>query len=369
MDFLPRAQPGSGALAGIRVLDLSRVLGGPYCTQILGDHGADVIKLEPPGGDETRTWGPPFQEGTASYYLGINRNKRCRRLDLSSPAGQQEVLRLLQDSDVLVENFRVGTMEKWGLGPQQLQARFPRLVYCRVTGFGEQGPLGGQVAYDTAIQAMVGLMSLNGHAESGPCRVGFPVVDLVTGMNAALGVMMALQERERSGRGQFVEAALYDSGVSLLHPYAANYFLTGAPPARVGNAHSNIYPYDVFETATVPLYLAVGNDGQFQRLADCLGLRELAEDARFASNEARSRHRQALRAALTQALAGHRGEDLAQALGRAGVPCSPILSVPEVLSHPQTAARGMVVNIGTYTGLASPIKLDRTPASYRLPAR
>ncbi|AZW29743.1 CoA-transferase family III protein [Bordetella bronchiseptica E014] len=367
LGFEPHSPGQTGALAGIRVLDLSRVLGGPYCTQILGDHGADVLKIEPPGGDETRAWGPPFRDGTASYYLAVNRNKRTARLDLSTPQAQQAVLGLLSECDVVVENFRAGTMEKWGLGPQALQERFPRLVYCRVTGFGETGPMGGLPAYDTAVQAMVGLMSLNGPADGGPCRVGFPVIDLVTGMNAALGVMMALQERQRSGRGQYVEAALYDSGISLLHPYAGNYFLSGQPPARVGNAHSNIYPYDVFDTATVPIYLAVGNDMQFERLMRHLGRADVLDDPRFGANRSRSEHRAALRALLAGLFQALDGEPLAQALLDAGVPCSPVLTVEKVLAHPQTAERAMVARIGEhYAGLASPIKLGRTPASYRI---
>ncbi|WP_066269958.1 CaiB/BaiF CoA transferase family protein [Hydrogenophaga palleronii] len=365
--FLPRDAAQPGALAGIRVLDLSRVLGGPFCTQILGDHGADIIKVEPPKGDETRTWGPPFKEGTASYYIGINRNKRTMVVDLASRQGQAEVLALIAECDVLVENFRSGTMERWGLDPETLQRRFPRLVYCRVTGFGETGPLGGLPAYDTAMQALTGLMSLNGPSDGGPCRVGFPVIDMVTGLNAALGVMFALQERERSGTGQFVESALYDCGLSMLHPYASNYFLSGQAPARVGNAHSNIYPYDVFETQSVSVYLAVGNDGQFARLCGYLGQEELASDRRFRSNSDRSMHRDALRDVLTDLIRPFDGSRLAIELMKAGVPCGPVLTVDQALAHPQTAERGMVVEIGDgYTGIGSPIKLSRTPATYRI---
>lgn len=367
MDFLPRADGQPGALAGIRVLDLSRVLGGPFCTQILGDHGADVLKVEPPSGDETRTWGPPFQNGTASYYLGINRNKRNIALDLSTQTGQAEVLRLASQADVLVENFKAGTMERWGLDATALMNRFPRLVYCRVTGFGETGPLGGLPAYDTAMQALVGLMSLNGPPEGGPCRVGFPVIDMVTGLNAALGVMFALQERQHSGRGQVVEAALYDCGLSMLHPYAANYFLTGKAPVRVGNAHSNIYPYDVFETQTVPVYVAVGNDTQFSRLCRHLGREDIARDERFRTNGDRSGHRDALRVLLADLIRPADGDRLATDLMQAGVPCGPVLTVDQSLAQPQTAERDMVVKIGDdYTGLGSPIKLSRTPASYRI---
>lgn len=356
-----------GALAGIRVVDLSRILGGPYCGQVLGDHGADVLKVEPPQGDDTRTWGPPFKDGVASYYLGLNRNKRLMRLDLTSDAGRAVLLELLADADVLVENFKTGTMEKWGLGYDTLSQRFPRLVHCRVSGFGADGPLGGLPGYDAAVQALTGLMSVNGEADGAALRVGLPVVDMVTGLNAALGVLLALQERERSGRGQFVEAALYDSGLSLLHPHGANWFLSGKTPQRTGNAHPNIYPYDSMATATDPVFLAVGNDRQFAILCRHLGTAALAHDERYASAGARSVNRVALKAELEALLAQHDGPVLADALVAAGVPCAPVLSVPAALQHPHTAHRGMVVELaGGYRGIASPIKLGRTPATYRI---
>ncbi len=358
----------TGALAGIRVIDLSRILGGPYCGQILGDHGADVLKVEPPQGDDTRSWGPPFQGGVASYYLGLNRNKLGTRLDLTSAAGQAVLLGLLEGADVLVENFKTGTMEKWGLGYDTLSQRFPRLVHCRVSGFGADGPLGGLAGYDAAVQALTGIMSVNGEAAGEPLRVGLPVVDLVTGLNAALGVLLALQERNRSGKGQFVEASLYDCGLSLLHPHAANWFGDGKTPARTGNAHPNIYPYDAFATATVPIFLAVGNDKQFGILCQHLAQPALASDPRYSAAGARSVHRAALRCALEPLLGAHDGASLAQTLMELGVPCAPVLNVDTALQHPHTAHREMVVHIGAdYSGIASPIKLSRTPASYRLP--
>jgi crotonobetainyl-CoA:carnitine CoA-transferase CaiB-like acyl-CoA transferase len=356
-----------GALAGIRVVDLSRILGGPYCGQVLGDHGADVLKVEPPQGDDTRTWGPPFKDGVASYYLGLNRNKRLMRLDLTSDAGRAVLLELLAETDVLVENFKTGTMEKWNLGYDTLSRRFPRLVHCRVSGFGADGPLGGLPGYDAAVQALTGLMSVNGEADGAALRVGLPVVDMVTGLNAALGVLLALQERERSGRGQFVEAALYDSGLSLLHPHGANWFLSGKTPERTGNAHPNIYPYDSMATATDPVFLAVGNDRQFAILCRHLGAAALAQDERYASAGARSVNRAALKRELEALLAKHDGPTLADELVAAGVPCAPVLSVPAALQHPHTAHRGMVVELeGGYRGIASPIKLGRTPATYRI---
>jgi crotonobetainyl-CoA:carnitine CoA-transferase CaiB-like acyl-CoA transferase len=357
----------TGALAGIRVVDLSRVLGGPYCGQILGDHGADVLKVEPPQGDDTRAWGPPFQNGVASYYLGLNRNKRGAQLDLSQREGQEALLGLLDGADVLIENFKTGTMEKWGLGYDTLAQKFPRLIHCRVSGFGADGPLGGLAGYDAAVQALTGVMSVNGESGGSPLRVGLPVIDLVTGLNAAIGVLLALQERARSGRGQFVEASLFDCGLSLLHPHAANYFLDGKRPGLSGNAHPNIYPYDAFPTATVPVFLAVGNDKQFGVLCRHLAAPELAADPRFATPGARSVNRQQLRAVLIDAMAQHDGAGLAEKLMHLGVPCAPILSVDAALTHPHARHREMVVKIGDdYTGVASPIKLSRTPATYRL---
>lgn len=357
----------TGALAGFRVVDLSRILGGPYCGQILGDHGADVLKIEPPQGDDTRSWGPPFKDGVASYYLGLNRNKRLMHLDLTSDPGRTRLMELLADADVLVENFKTGTMEKWGMGYDTLSQRFPRLVHCRVSGFGADGPLGGLPGYDAAVQALTGIMSINGEGDGPPLRVGLPVVDMVTGLNAALGVLLALQERERSGRGQFVEAALYDSGLSLLHPHGANWFLNGRTPQRTGNAHPNIYPYDSMATATDPVFLAVGNDRQFATLCRHLGAPALADDERFANAGARSTNRDALKAELESLLAHHAGPALADELVAAGVPCAPVLSVPAALQHPHTAHRGMVVELsGGYRGIGSPIKLSRTPATYRI---
>jgi len=356
-----------GALAGIRVVDASRILGGPLCGQILGDHGADVLKIEPPQGDDTRHWGPPFtNQGVASYYLGLNRNKRLLAVDLASPAGRETLLALLAQADVLVENFKTGTMEKWGLGYDELSQRFPRLVHCRVSGYGADGPLGGLPGYDAAVQATAGLMSVNGEAGGDALRVGLPVVDMVTGMNAAMGVMLALLERTHSGRGQFVEAALYDSGLSLLHPHAANWFLDGRAPQRTGNAHPNIYPYDSLQTGSEPVFLAVGNDRQFQILCRHLGAPELAEDTRYATAGARSANRVTLKQALEAKMAAFDGSTLADDLVRAGVPAAVVLSVPQALLHPHTAHRGMVVELpGGYRGVGAPVKLSRTPATYR----
>jgi crotonobetainyl-CoA:carnitine CoA-transferase CaiB-like acyl-CoA transferase len=356
----------TGALAGVRVLDISRILGGPYCGQILGDHGADVLKVEPPQGDDTRAWGPPFRDGVASYYHGLNRNKRIQHLDLGSPEGREALLALAAEADVLIENFKTGTMERWGIGYDTLSKRFPRLVWCRVSGFGSDGPLGALPGYDAAVQAMTGIMSINGEAEGGPLRVGLPVVDMVTGLNAVIGVLLALNERERSGRGQFVEAALYDSGLSLLHPHAANWFMDGTAPRRTGNAHPNIYPYDALKTGTDPIFLAVGNDRQFASFCGCIGQPGLAEDPLYATAGQRSVNRDGLKQRLEAALADFDGRTLVDTLMAAGVPAAPVLPVDAALTHPHTAHRGMVVELeGGYRGIGSPVKLSRTPATYR----
>ncbi len=359
-------QAKAGALAGIKVLDLSRILGGPLCGQILGDHGADVLKVEPPQGDDTRAWGPPFKDGVASYYFGLNRNKRIQFLDLSAAQGQQRVRELMAQADVVVENFKVGTMEKWGIGYEQMRSDFPHLVWCRVTGFGADGPLGSLPGYDAAIQAMAGLMSINGEADGDPLRVGLPVVDMVTGLNAVIGVLLALHERARSGLGQLVDASLYDSGLSLLHPHAANWFMSGKVPQRTGNAHPNIYPYDVIRTGGAPIFLAVGNDRQFRLLCEHIGQSALADDERFATAGQRSVHRAVLKPLLEQAFAAHDGVPLADALMAIGVPAAPVLNVEQALQHPHTQHRDMVVRMdGGYQGLGAPVKLGRTPASYR----
>ncbi len=358
------------ALQGLKVIDLSRVLGGPYCTQALADHGAEVIKLEPPSGDETRSWGPPFNPAdTAWYFEGVNRNKRGICVDLSLAEGRELLWKLLEEADVLVENFKPGTLAKWGMDfERDLSPRFPRLIHCAVTGFGADGPLGGLPGYDAAIQAMAGLMSVNGERDGGPMRIGLPIVDMVTGLNAVAGILLALAEREKSGRGQSVDVTLYDCGVSLLHPHVPNYFGNGKIPQRSGNAHPNITPYDSYATGNAPIFLAVGNDGQFAKLCAHIGAPELPADPRFADNRSRCGHRAELRAALEAKLTRFTCETLAQDLIHAGVPCGPVRTVDEVVRHPHTQHRGMVVELaGGYRGTASPIKLSRTPAAYRSP--
>ena len=365
------ANSTSGALQGLKVIDLSRVLGGPYCTMILADHGANVIKIEPPQGDDTRAWGPPFAQRSdgsrdASYYLGTNRNKRAIALDIGAPAGREVLLRLLADADVLVENFKTGTLEKWQLGyAKDLEPRFARLIHCRVSGFGADGPLGGLPGYDAVVQAMSGLMSINGEVGTSGVRLATPMVDLATGMYSAIAILMALQERARSGRGQFIDMTLYDCATALLHPQAANFLLNERRPVPSGNAHPNVAPYDKWRTAAGDIFIAVGNDRQFQILARMLGQPQLASDPRFASNSERLVNREQLRAELDKVFATADGHQLAEDLLRAGVPAGIVAPIDEALASAHAKARGMVVQTEDIRSVGTPIKFSRTPAQMR----
>jgi formyl-CoA transferase len=362
---MPEANPG--ALAGLKVIDLSRVLGGPYCGQMLADHGAEVIKVEPPQGDETRLWGPPFdQEGISAYFAGINRNKRTIALDLSKPEGRDVLLKLLAEADVLIDNFKTGTMEKWGIGyADTLSKKFPRLIHARVSGFGADGPLGGFPGYDAMVQASSGLVSVNGSPESGPVRIGVPVVDLSTGMNACIGILMALYERNRSGKGQFVDATLYDSAIALHQPHAPNYFVAGAKPKLVGNSHGSLAPYSNFPTKGRNIVVGAGNDGQFRKLTQMLGKPELAADPRFKTNKDRVANRPALEAELRALTKDRDGESFANELMENGVPSGAVMEVPDVMEHPHTKHRGMVWEKDGYRNVGNPVRLSRTPASPR----
>jgi crotonobetainyl-CoA:carnitine CoA-transferase CaiB-like acyl-CoA transferase len=348
----------AGALAGIRVLDLSRILGGPLCAQILADHGAEVIKVEPPQGDDTRAWGPPFQNGLSAYFAGANRNKRSIAIDMSTVEGREIVLRLLKNSDVLVHNFKSGTLEKWGIGYEDvLSKRFPRLILCHVTGFGNDGPFGGRLGYDAAVQAMSGLMSINGDPNDGPTRIGIPLVDISTGLFASSAVLAAIIERSRSGLGQSIEVPLFDTAIAILHPHAANSMMSDKVPVATGNGHPNIVPYDMFPTRTKPIYLAVGNNGQFAKLCGVLGMPEIADDPHYKDNADRIANRQSVTAILTARLKDEDAEDLEQRLQDAGV--------TDALEHPHTVHRGMVIKKGAYRGTGIPAALSRTPGSVR----
>jgi crotonobetainyl-CoA:carnitine CoA-transferase CaiB-like acyl-CoA transferase len=350
------------ALDGVRVVDLSRVLAGPLCTQMLADHGADVIKVEPPAGDETRTFGPPFDaNGDAAYFAALNRGKRALSLDLGKPEGRAVLLRLLVNADVLVENFLPGTMKRWGLDYDALAPRFPRLVYASITGFGNDGPMGGMPGYDAVLQAMCGLMSVNGDETSGTTRLGVPVVDHLTGYVALTGILMALLARERTGRGQRVDATLFDTGLSLLVPHASNWFSSGRAPRLLGSAHPNICPYDKFRAHDGEVFLAVANDGQFRRLCEHLGRADLATDARFADNGRRVAHRAEMRRELEHLLMQHDSETLCRELMRIGVPAGPVHDVPQAFTQAHASHRKSVVQDGDYRGIASPLKLSASP--------
>ncbi len=355
-----------GALEGLKVIDLSRVLGGPYCAQMLADHGADVIKVEPPQGDETRLWGPPFdKEGISAYFAGINRNKRTIALDLAKPEGRDVLRRLLDGADVLIENFKTGTMEKWGLGYDTLSKKFPRLVHARVSGFGADGPLGGFPGYDAMVQASAGLVSVNGSPDGGPVRIGVPVVDLSTGMNACMGILMALYERNRSGKGQFIDATLYDSAIALHQPHAPNYFMAGLKPKLFGNSHGNLAPYANFPTRGRNIVIGAGNDAQFRKLCQMLGKPEMADDPRFKTNKDRLAHKAEMEAELRALTKDRDGESFANELMQNGVPSGAVQEVPDVMEHPHTRYRNMVWEKDGYRNVGNPVKLSRTPSSMR----
>ena len=351
----------ASALDGVKVLDLTRVLGGPYSTQILADHGAEVIKIESNLGDEVRGWGPPFVNNMASYFINVNRNKRSVAIDLTKPEGKSIILKLLENSDVLIENFKTGTMEKWGLGYKEiLKNKFPKLIHCRISGFGEKGPLGGAPGYDAIVQAMTGMMSVNGHEDGGNVRVGIPMVDMGTGLYATIGILMALQERSKSGLGQFIDMSLYDSALALMHPHTGNYFLSGKPGKATGNAHPNISPYDKFKTATNEIFMGIGNDAGFARLCRALGLEELIADERFISNGDRVKNRVELTKYLEDALSEVDGAHFSEKLLSAGIPAGPVRNIEEALNHPQTLERKMTITKDNYKGVASPIKFSRS---------
>ncbi|MFZ5735156.1 MAG: CaiB/BaiF CoA transferase family protein [Pseudomonadota bacterium] len=357
--------PATGAIAGLRVIDLSRVLGGPYCTQILADHGANVIKVEPPAGDETRDWGPPFHEDDAAYFIGTNRNKRSIGLDLASEGGRAVLMKMLEDADVLIENFKPGTLDKWGIGNDVIRGKFPQLIHCRISGFGGDGPHGGHPGYDAIIQSMVGLMASTGSQESGPTRIGVALVDMTTGLYACVGILMALAERQKSGLGQFVEATLFETGLAIMHPHTANFFMHGKPPALTGNEHPNLYPYSVFAARDGNIFMGVGNDGTFRKLCKELGKPELGTDPRFARNRDRVVNRNELRAELEAILKQHDAAAICQRLLAAGLPAGPVQSIDKVLANPHVAHRGDVIGKDWYKGIASPVRFDRTKASLR----
>ena len=343
-----------GPLSHVRVLDLSRILAAPWAGQVLADMGAHVVKVERPGsGDDTRSWGPPFlrdaqgrDTSEAAYYLAVNRGKRSITVSLDQPEGQQIVRELAMNSDIVLENFKAGTLERYGLDQVSLRALNPRLIYCSVTGFGQTGPRRSQAAYDFLIQAMGGLMSVtgerNGRAGAGPQKVGVPIVDLMTGMYTAVAVLAALARRDRTGRGDFIDIGMLDVQVAMLSNQAMNYLVSGNVPTRGGNAHPNIQPQDVFDCADGDVILVVGNDAQFVKLCGVLGHPEWALDDRFRSNARRVVHVDVLGPLLRDCFMRWRRGDLIAALDLAGVPCGAINNVSQVLDDPQVQARGML---------------------------
>ncbi len=360
-----------GALSPLRVLDLTRILSGPFASMILADLGADVIKIEDVGaGDDTRHWGPPFHGTDAAYYHSVNRNKRSLAVDLKNDDGLALVLRLARSADVVLENFRPGTAERLGLGYAALCAENPRLVYGSVSGHGHTGPLSRNAGYDAIAQAMSGAMSVTGEPDGEPVRFGVAGADLSAGLWVTIGVLAALQSRERTGQGQHVDVALVDGLASLLTYVAQNWFASGATPARYGSAHPNIVPYQGFPTSDGDIMIAVGNDSLWRRFAPVLGLDDLASDPRFATNPDRVRNRAVLLPLIESALVGRTTAESTQALEAAGIPVGPILTVPDALRHPQLQARDMTVDLphpveGTVRSLGSPVKLSGTPPQLR----
>ena len=377
----------TATLGHLRVLDLSRVLAGPWASQLLGDLGADVIKVEKPGkdgkgGDDTRGWGPPWladgagQPTTdAAYFLCTNRNKRSLTTDITQPAGQQIVRELAAQADVVLENFKVGGLKAYGLDYASLSALNPRLVYCSITGFGQDGPYASRAGYDFLIQGMGGLMSVTGRTDdeegAGPQKVGVALTDILTGLYATIAIQAALAHRDKTGQGQHIDLALLDVQVACLANQAMNYLVSGQAPRRMGNGHPNIVPYQDFPTADGDMILAIGNDGQFARFCEIAGHAEWANDARFASNAARVKNRSALLPLLRQATVMKTTADWIALLENAAVPCGPINDLAGVFADPQVAHRGLRVDLphaagGTAPQVGNPIRFSATPIAYRL---
>ncbi len=371
----------AGALDGLVVLDLSRILAGPTCTQLLGDMGADVIKIENPksGGDDTRTWGPPFVAGPdgnptdlSAYFMSANRNKKSVALDISSPEGQRAIHRLAASADVLIENFKPGSLAKYGLDHDTVLAEHPHLVYCSISGFGQTGPNASKPGYDLMAQGFGGIMSLTGAPDGEPMKVGVGIADVMCGMYAAVGILAALRHRDRTGEGQHIDLALVDSQIAWLINEGVNYLTTGQVPERRGNGHPNIAPYQVFETADGHVIIAVGNDTQFARFITWLGQPELAEDRRFATNPARLENRTELTALVQEKLRTLTSDAVIADLEKIHVPAGPVNTLDRVFGSEQVEARDMRIDMETPAArdgqvqlLGNPLKFSRTPVTYR----
>jgi succinate---hydroxymethylglutarate CoA-transferase len=363
--------PTHGALEGLRVLDLTRILAGPLCTMMLGDMGADVIKVEPPGtGDDTRVWGPPFVGNEAAYFLGVNRNKRSLTLNIAAKPGQAILARLIETADVLIDNFKIGTLAKWGFDDAWFETHAPRLVRCAITGYGSSGPKSALPGYDFILQAESGLMSICGEPNGTPTKYGVAIVDVCTGMLACNAILAALNARHRTGRGQKVELSLYETSLVMLANVAANYLLAGKDGGRFGNGHPSIVPYTTYRTADAMIAIGIGNDAQFARCAAVLGHPEWSQDARFARNRDRVANRDVVDGAVNRALAGDTAEAWLTRLKAAGIPCGRINSVAQALDDPHTAARSMIETVehpslGALRTVGIPFKFSDTPASVR----
>lgn len=359
------------ALSGIKVLDFSRVLAGPYCTMLLADFGADIIKIEnPDGGDDTRQWGPPWLDGQSAYYLSINRNKRSLALDLKHPRGIEIASRLAKRADVVVENFRTGSMAKYGLDYERLSKINPGIIYCSITGYGQTGPYSDQAGYDFVMQAEGGLMSITGPIEGPPYKTGVAIVDITAGLFASHAILAALHFREKTGFGQYIDVALLDAQVGWLANVAQNYLVSGKTPIRYGNAHANIVPYEVFQTVDGYLALAVGNDRQFQTLCQILGRKDLRADPHFGSNPGRVEYRAILIPELQAEFRKRNTDEWIRLLRERNIPAGPINDVDQALNHPQVLSRGMIQEVNRPGArpikLVGPVsKLSLTPASIR----
>lgn len=367
------AAAGKGALDGVRVLDLTRILAGPLCTQMLGDMGADVVKVEPVGsGDDTRTWGPPFAAGESAYFLGVNRNKRSITLNMAAKPGQEVLAALIARSDVLVENFKLGTLEKWGFGNDWLEQHAPRVVRCSITGYGSTGPKAALPGYDFILQAESGLMSICGEPDGTPMKYGVAIVDICTGMLACNSILAALNARQRTGRGQHVEVSLYESSLFMLANVASNCLVSGRDARRFGNGHPNIVPYTAYPTRDDMIAVAVGNDAQFAKFAAALGEPGWASEPRYAKNPGRVVNREALDALIVGVLKTEGASIWLDKLTAAGIPCGRINSVAQALNAEHTAAREMVRSVqhptaGELRMLGIPFRFSDTPASVRRP--
>ena len=375
---VPSAEPAGRArpraLEGLKVFDLTRVLAGPTCVQMLADLGCDVIKIEKPGtGDDTRSFAPPVMPGTgeSAYFVGANRNKRSVTLDIATAEGQALALRLIERCDILVENFKVGALARYGLGWEQMHARFPGLIYCSITGFGQTGPYAPRPGYDSLVQAMGGVMSLTGEPDGLPQKVGVPVADLFAGLYGCIGVLAALQYRAASGLGQRIDIGMLDSHVAWLANQGMNYLASGENPQRLGNQHPNIAPYQVFRTADGAIVLSIGNDPAFRRFCDNVGLQDMPADPRFATNAARVHNRALVTAALTPVMARETTAWWMDKLGALSIGCGPINQLADVFADPQVLAREAVVEMRHASGaavkvLANPVRLSETPPDYRI---